>query len=139
MNRWIKTKPSASKETCNPEAQYTCKFHHAQDTQPSAFRSDKPRVKLLHPLSVTSSCPGARSDPSDPPKEKKEPRGQLWRQCCLEWKLGVWGRVVASQALRSLGQETTIAVDPQKFHSATSQDFSCLRQTIAHHPQGKSL
>lgn len=70
-------KPSASKETCNPKAQYTCKFHHAQDTQPSAFRSDKPMVKLLHPLSLTSSCPGARSDPSDPLKEKKKQRGRF--------------------------------------------------------------
>lgn len=65
-------KPSASKETSNPKAQCTCKFHHAQDTQPSAFRSDKPMVKLLHPPSVTSSCPEARADPSDPPKGEKE-------------------------------------------------------------------
>lgn len=69
------------------QAQYTCKFHHAQDAQPSAFRSDKPMVKLLHPLSLTSSCPGARSDPSDPQKEKQQPRGRQWRQSYPKWKL----------------------------------------------------
>lgn len=42
-----------------------------------------------------------------------------------------------SQALRALGESP-----PQlliRFHSSTSQDFRCLRQTIAHHPRGKSL
>lgn len=114
MNRWIKTKPSASKETCNPEAQYTCKFHHAQDTQPSAFRSDKPMVKLLHPLSVTSSCPGARPDPSDPPKTREESRvGDRGDAAAPSSRTsGFWE---AESGTASPRRETTTAADPVSF------------------------